>query len=309
MSLFDEIRVVIINFNLAPDTVDCVRSIANAGLDYSKIIIVDNNSSDDSVEYIKQAFPPELNILALDTNKGYTGGSNAGIQYAISAGAVWVFLMNNDTLVAPNFFSEFDKAVQKYGQKYTVFSPMILYFDPPNRIAYMGDKLIPGTMLTLNSWEGKDGRDEYPEIIPSDFVHGCGMLVHRSVYENIGAFDDSLFIYFEEVDFCWRLRLAGYEVAAFPSAKMWHKISAIMGKQKPRTRYLQTRNQIWVFRRYSKGVRLMLMFLYSLFRLLRNSLRDLMDGQPSNIKYSFRGWAEGWNTPQKAYVESGQWKS
>lgn len=289
------ITFVVINWNLKQDTADCIDSLLKAGAGVENVIVVDNGSTDGSVDFLSAKFGSALEIVGLETNMGFAKGSNAGIQQALVRNADWIFLMNNDTFVAADFVEQLEHAIQIGGSTYSLFSPMILYYDLPKIIWSLGDRLVPGTMIGINPYIGKNAESfQFPEIFPVDFVNGCGMLVHRKVYQTVGMMDTRLFIYHEEVDLCWRVRLAGFRMAAVPNAKMWHKISSIMGKQKPKTRYLQTRNQIWVFRRYASGLKKVIMFFFSVGRAFRLIFQDAKMHQLGLLPHLWRGWWEGW---------------
>lgn len=292
----DLIYIVIINWNLKQDTADCIDSLLQANADLKRITVVDNGSTDGSVAFLIERFGEDLGIAALSENLGFAKGSNVGIERAMQEGAEWIFLMNNDTVIAPDFLAALEKAILIGKSEYDLFSPLILYFNEPDRIWYLGDRLVPGTMISTNPYTHKKASElDLPVLVPSDFINGCGMLVNRKVYEKVGMMDTSLFIYHEEVDFCWRARQAGFKAASVPGARMWHKISSIMGKQKPRARYLQTRNQIWVYRRYSIKLQRIVMFMFSILRAMRLLLYDLRMKQVMVLfPHMWRGWWEGW---------------
>lgn len=291
----ERITFVVINWNLKQDTADCIESLLNANAKRDDIIVVDNGSTDGSVAFLKEKFDTALTIVALEQNMGFAKGSNAGIQCAMDRGASWIFLMNNDTVVAPDFVKQLEVGLEKGQPQYMLYSPLILYYLEPDIIWYLSDQLIPHTMIGRNPYFRKSINSfNLPDLIPTDFINGCGMLVHRSVYEKAGMMDTSLFIYHEEVDFCWRARNAGFHMASLPKARMWHKISSVMSKQKPKTRYLQIRNQIWVYRRYSKGLLTLLMFLFSVSRSVRLFLTDIQMKQVDLFPHMWQGFWEGW---------------
>lgn len=288
------LTVVILNYNCKEYTINCINSISAAGLPLSSIILVDNGSSDGSINLFYETFGSNIQIIGLQKNLGYAEGNNAGIRIALSKKAEWILVLNNDTIVDRYFFSELLKATLEFGNKYQLFSPMILYLNKEHKVAFLGDQLIGSTLLTSKKWEGKGIPSTIPRIMNTDFVHGSGMLIHRNVFEKVGFLDSNFFMYFEEVDFCWRARLAGMKMAVFPSAIMWHMDLGSNRKHSPRTHYLRIRNHIWVFRRYSKGIILNLMFAYSVFNLLRTISKDLTMGDSDLISHAFRGWIDGW---------------
>lgn len=293
MTKFDSWVVIIVNLNLKDDTTECIKSIVFAGMSIEKIIVVDNGSNDGSIEHLRTKFGEGLNIIDAEVNKGYAYALNLGIKRGIDLGSRWFFLMNNDTVVDVKFFDKLSDAIQT-DSIIGLYGPLIFYYSQPELVWYLGDKLIPGTLITINPYRGKKTPIYKTKIVPVDFVHGCGMLVRRDVIENVGPFDDSSLIYGEEIDFIWRARLAGYKAVGVPAAKMWHKISAIMGKQKPKTRYLRIRNQIKFYRKYSQGISYLTMFIFSTFRCLFLGVKDLLQGDVDLLKPTFDGWYGGW---------------
>ncbi len=293
MAFIDTCVAVIVNLNLKMDTADCIRSLVRAGIELKRVIVVDNGSTDGSLAYLREQFGADLVLIDAVENRGYAAGLNLGIKKGLEAGAGWFFLMNNDTVVDESFFERLGAAVEAHPEA-ALFGPLILYYSEPTKIWYLGDTLIPGTLITRNPYRGKIDRGNLPETVPVDFVHGCGMLVSRAVFERIGNFDDWSIIYAEEVDFIWRARRAGFKALGVPGARMWHKISTIMGKQKPRTRYLRVRNQIRFYRRYAAGLSLVVMFFFTILRCTSLAAADLFKRQFDLLGPLCRGWFEGW---------------
>ena len=290
---FPELTIVIINHNLKNDTAECIDSFVGAGASLEQILLVDNASDDGSVKFLQEKFGQQLGIIACPENLGYAYGLNQGIKKGLERDAKWFLLMNNDTIVAPDFLTELRKATQ-VGTEYALFGPMIYYYSIPDRIWFLGDRLIPGTLISTRLYRGKEGIKDLPFLVPVDFTHGCGMLVKRDVFETVGLFDDWSIIYGEEVDFIWRARLANFRAAGVPSAKMWHKISAFMKGQPPNMRYLRIRNQIRFYRHYSRGLQIPIMFLFTSVKTVIMSTSDLLKWQTLLFKPTIKGWSDGW---------------
>ena len=291
--MFPDCQIIIVNFNLKDDTSCCLESFLKSGASLSQIIVVDNGSSDDSVSYLRNRFGPDLFVLEVEGVLGYAHGLNQGSQLALSKGATWLLLMSNDTVVAPNFLREFDEAAHQ-NSEVLMFSPLILYCDLPDTIWFLGTYLIPGTLITRDPFHNHKRQLSYPVSMPVDFINGCAMLIHRDVFEKIGFFDSSFFMYFEEVDYCWRARRAGIKFNAAPRAHMWHKVSLTMDQDRPGARFLRIRNQIWVYRRYSFPWQFPIMFIFSLLRGLVLGLKDIFQTQFPLLIPLIRGFWEGW---------------
>jgi GT2 family glycosyltransferase len=291
--MFSNLNIIIINWNLKADTLACLRSLIKSGVIPGQIIVVDNGSDDGSVKAFKDEFDTHLTIIENSDNVGYAKACNQGIELAIQQRVEWILLLNNDTTVAENFLEEMERANESK-DKFAIYSPLIFYFTKPNTIWYSGDQRIPGTLITKNPYRGKEPRQNLPEIIPVDFVNGCGMLINRKVFETIGLFDPAYIMYGEEVDFCWRAHLAGFRMATLTKAHMWHKISLSANRDKPRARYLKIRNQIRFYRKYSHGLQLVVMFTFSIIRSSLIGLNDLFRHQSELLAPLYLGWYDGW---------------
>ena len=297
--MIQSIYSVLVNWNLKDHTLTCVQSLVEAGASVDHVIVVDNGSTDGSSEALRQSFGEDLQLIISDENLGFAQGCNLAIRHALDRGAEWVFILNNDTIVAPTIFDELSTA-SAASEEYAILSPLILYHDKPDRIWHLGDKLIRGTLITRSLHKGGMDLGNLPQLVEVDFVSGSGMLVRREVFEAIGLFDPAYFMYGEEVDFCWRARSAGYRLAGAPKAKMWHKVSASAGRDPGTTRYLKIRNQIRFYHRYANRPQILLMLAFTLARSLVLAFGDLLKGQPGLIGPLVDGWVDGWFRPSRA---------
>ena len=291
--MISKLAIIIINYNLKNDTKECINSFLTAGADLSQIILVDNGSSDDSVQFLQYEFGPKLKIIEAGEVRGYAHGLNLGIRLAADCGFEWMLLMSNDTIVDKDFLVEFERAVTHYPD-YLILGPMILYWSLPDQIWFLGNHLLKGTMIAVDPYRMKKGEEINRNLFEVDFLNGCSMLVHRSVFERIGSLNASYFMYSEEVDFLWKARKAGIRMAAVPTSRMWHKISATMASDKPGSRYLKIRNQIWIYRLYGSIWQAAFMFFYTFFRTLAIGLTDLIKGQFNLLAPLIRGFIHGW---------------
>ncbi len=287
---------ILVNWNLKDDTMDCIDSLIAAGQSPADIIVVDNGSSDGSVAALRARFGEALTIIANSENAGFAAAANQGIVEALARGSNWVFLLNNDTVVDRDIFSAFERARQGHPE-FLILAPLILYHAFPDRIWFFGDRLRGSTLITRSLFKEGTRDQPLPEVAAVDFVSGCGMLVQREVFESIGNFDQGLFMYGEEVDFCWRARESGFRSAAVSGAVMWHKVSRSARRLKPEMRYFRIKNQITFYRRYAHGLNIPIMFLFTLARSLGIGGRDLLVRQPGLLVPLARAWFAGWFSP------------
>jgi GT2 family glycosyltransferase len=284
---------VLVNWNLKEDTIACIESLRAAGMRDGQIVVVDNDSQDDSTVAITNWFQDAVIQIRSDRNLGFTGGANLGLAYALEHGAEWVFLLNNDTHVSPMIFTEFSRAAAETPH-FDILAPIIFYHEQPERIWYFGDRLIDGTLLTRGIYRNQGEPVDLPRIQAVDFVSGCGMLIHRVVLETIGMFDTSLFMYGEEVDFCWRARLHGFRFGTVRGAKMWHRVSTSADKIPVKKRYFKTRNQCHFYNRYGSLWLRLFLIGYTFLRSVIMGGASIIRREDEPILPYLNGWFDGW---------------
>jgi GT2 family glycosyltransferase len=284
---------IVVNWNLAQDTIDCVHSLVAAGAQPQQIIVVDNGSTDGSAEQICQVFGEMITLLRSATNLGFAGGNNLALRYALERGAEWLLPINNDTQVAPTFLTELMAAARQHPET-SVIGPLILYQAEPDRIWSLGDRLIPGTLITKSLWRDQIVSSTLPPWFEVDFLNACCFLVQRRVLETVGLFDANFFMYGEDADFCWRVRQTGLHLGCATTARMWHKVSRSTGVHHPQTRYWRVSNQIRFYRRYARAGQRPLMFGFTLLRSLKLAAVDLTAGRTTLAGRTLAAWRDGW---------------
>ncbi len=240
--------IVILNWNGKKDTLECLDSLRHVKFSKFQIIVVDNGSSDDSVAAIR-ALHPEVFLIETGRNLGFAGGNNPGITWALSQGAEWILLLNNDTVVDPDFLNGFMAASQERPRAKILGAKIYRYGDR-DCIDHLGGAWNRGKAEfdSLNSGERDDGVS-FTEMRSVDYVCGAALLMHRTVPEAIGLLEPRFFLFWEETDFCSRAKRAGFEIWTAPQAKVWHKISASFTGGKPQMHYFWWRSRLlWIER-------------------------------------------------------------
>jgi GT2 family glycosyltransferase len=289
---FPGLAIIIINYNRPDDTIECVESLLKAGATLQQLVVVDNGSSDHSAEEFYQKYGADLNLIKAGEALGLPNGRNLGIRWALQTDAAWMLMMTNDTTVDPGFLSELEKAA---GQNlYSILSPLIVYYYQPDKIWFLVDWKLPGTLITIDRYRGQNSHQLFPPLLESSYFTGCSLLVRREVFDKIGLFDISFFMYGEEVDFIHRARMAGFRCAAATRARLFHKVSATLGGPSPWSRRLRLVGQARVYRRYSHGLVLVIMFLFTLIRSFLILAGDLLHGRFHLLSPTWKGWIEGW---------------
>jgi GT2 family glycosyltransferase len=245
--------VIVLNWNGKEDTLACLESLRQLDYPNYEVVVVDNGSTDGSVEAVRASFTG-VAILETGENLGFAEGNNAGVQRALAHGADYVLLLNNDTEVAPDFISILVDAVEATPQA-GVAGPTIYYFDRPAIIWSAGGAIDwrrgDTRMMALD--EADHG--QYDAVREVDFVTGCALLARREVFEKAGMLDPRFFMYYEEAEWCVRASRAGYKILHVPQAHVWHKITPAQQAASPRIHYYMTRNRLLFLRNTQAGVR------------------------------------------------------
>jgi hypothetical protein len=278
------VGAVIVNWNGKDDTLACLATLKKVKKDgvALTVIVVDNGSTNDSVNVIKKAHP-WVTLLATGENLGFTGGNNVGIKKALDLGCDLVWLLNNDTLVHPNVLSFVDafkdERVGIVGSK-IYFAPGYEYHHDRYKedergkvIWFAGGRIDWDNMYASHRGVDEVDRGQYDAPADTDFVTGCSLIVRREVLDKIGNLDDKYFLYSEDLDFCMRAKKAGWRLLYYPKSIVWHvNAGSSGGAGNELHEYYMTRNRLLVGMRYAPG--------RTKAALIREATRFLMSGSP-----------------------------
>ena len=247
MSPFPTIVIVILNWNNASDTIDCLDSLATLDYPNYRLLVVDNGSTDESVVQIRVRHPG-MEILETGDNLGYAEGNNVGIRHAIQNGADYLLVLNNDTLVAPTMLTELVQFAEAHPQVGMV-GPTMYCTDPADKLYAAGSFIdwAKGHTWHRGIYQPAAHYTHLNQPEPVDFITGCGVLVRRQLIEVAGVLDPIYFLNYEDVEWCVRARRHGFEVWYVPQAIMWHKDSATFEQGSPAHTYYLTRNRLLFF--------------------------------------------------------------
>lgn len=245
------VAAVVLSWNRREDTLACLRSLAAVEEPALQTILVDNASSDGTVEAVRAEFP-EVEVLVNDANLGFAEGNNVGIRHALEGGAAWVLTLNNDVEVDPGFLRALLEEAERRPDA-GALSPLILFGPPSELIWFAGASYDPGRGYNgRQRGYGEPAGAPYDQVWETDRICGAAMLVPRAVLEEVGVFDTELFAYYEDTDWSLRARAAGRRLYVVPAARIWHKVSRSSGGESaPATLYYGTRNALAVAERYA----------------------------------------------------------
>jgi len=270
-----QVTIIVLNWNGRKDTAECIESLERITYPNYKVMIVDNGSVDGSAEFVRKNYP-RAEVLENGENLGFAEGNNVGIRQALGRGADYVLLLNNDTVVNPDFL-DLLVARAEGDDQIGVVGPVVYYYDDRNLIQSAGARVSFFTSKQRIDQKNKPDDGSLVDPIECDYVSGCALLAKREVFEKIGYLNPSYFLYWEETDWCVRAKRAGFKILCIPGARIWHKESASSKKVKGLSLYYLTRNRIWFMRHNTTGLQYVLFLAYYLTcRMTGKSLKYLM---------------------------------
>lgn len=278
-----QVDIILLNFNGYKDTIDCVKSLENISYSNYNVIIVDNNSNDNSEEEIKKYIETKKNLIFIQSGKnlGFSGGNNVGIKYAIDNGADYICLLNNDTIVKHDFLNILVETMEN-DASIGIAAGKIMYHSQPDVIWSAGGYIDYKRALGCHYGMMKNiSNPNYNTEKEVTFLTGCLQLIRREVFHKIGFYDDEYFLYMEDVDFCYRCRNSGYKLKYIPSSHIYHKVSASTGNGSPLMLYYMTRNRLLYNKKNQKNI-VMRLYLY-IFISMKLLLEFIRNRQ--NLKY------------------------
>jgi GT2 family glycosyltransferase len=238
----DAVAVIIVNWNRKEDTLRCLASLADSTGPRLDAFVVDNASSDGSVNAIRSAYP-EARVIRNERNDGFAEGNNVALREVLSANYDYALLLNNDTVVAPTAIKQLF-AELRANPGAGVVSPAICYLARPDTVWSAGGRI---------SWSSGEVASAYLDtplhLLPRapygvDHVSGCCMLLRTDAIRAAGLLDPRFFMYYEETEWCVRIARHGHTLWVVPQAVIWHAIEPARQAGSSAIAYYMTRNHL-----------------------------------------------------------------
>lgn len=286
------ISIITVNFNQHQATLELLKSISlyypNANIE---IILVDNGSEFNGEAYFKDRFEKVIFIRS-EKNLGFAGGNNLGIQQATGK---YLFFVNNDTEFTPGLLEVLSDTLDK-NSLIGVVSPQINYFDDQLIVQYAGfTEMNYYTCRNYCIGQFDTDRGQYKnQKKVTGYAHGAAMMIKKEIIAKAGLMAENFFLYYEEMDWCDRIRKAGYQIWINTDAIIYHKESLSVGKNSALKEFFMNRNRILFIRRNAQIHQRYFFYLYFLlFVTPRNIIKYVISGTPGFIKILLS--AIGWN--------------
>ena len=296
---------VVLNWNNAQETMRCVEILEKADPPPDHVVVVDNGSQDDSVERLEAwadehwiwrmstgtrgnvgaaENTPWLVIARAGANRGFAGGNNVGLRYLEQRTAVTHFLLlNNDATIAPDFFGEIGRAID-HNPRAGLLSGTIFEDPDRERVWYAGGVEYPLRALMQHKYVVP----ESSVPMPTQFISGCAMVISRELLERIGVLAECYYpAYWEDGEYSFRAREAGFPVLYAPRAVVYHKVGATVRAADLKHELDHCKNRLRVFyvRRNYRGLKKGAALGYLAVTKPGRALLETLKGEPK------KGWA------------------
>ena len=294
-----QVVCVLLNYNGAADTIECIRSLQMQTYPSLHITVVDNQSTDESVSQLRLAFPG-LDVIESGANHGFAFGCNAGIRPALAGGADFVWLLNNDTIAPPDTLQQMVATAQSDAH-IGITGTVLRYLHAPEQVQAFGG----GSVSAYTGFSRHQQTAGAPGA--ASFITFASALIRREVFAEIGLLDDGYFMYFEDVDFNFRARAAGWKLAVAEHTAVLHKEGGSTGTSTANQRRSERQDRIVT----ASGMRFLALhgrprgwapWVYAASRLAKRTLRAdwvLVRAVLAGV----RDWRAG--TPRAFQAESG----
>ncbi len=240
------VNIVITNRNGGTLVQNCLRSVFGTKFFSFDVTVIDNASNDGSPERIAERFS-EVKLIRLPRNLGYAAANNIGIQ---TGSGEYVVLLNSDTEVEPEWLSNMVQVAE--GTPDIAFlQPKILFLDRPAMLNSAGNEIhIAGFGVCRGI--GTPDLGQYDNVESIGYASGACVMVSRSALEKIALLDEIFFAYGEDKDWGWRAKMLGYRSMYVPTARVYHRWSAVLGRSPVKMYYLELERLISIGKNYSK---------------------------------------------------------
>lgn len=275
------VYIIILNWNGYKDTYECLNSVFKINYNNYKVILVDNDSCKNEADELYKSFP-QIEMVKSQRNLGFSGGNNLGIKYAQKYNPDYFLLLNNDTIVEPDFLSHLQENISS-NEVIGICVPKIIYYTNPQIVWYAGGYFskLRGSGFTIG--EGKN-RNLYTKNKFVTFATGCCLLIKAKIFDEVGLMDENYFLYNEDMDYCIRCSNAGYKILFVANSVIYHKVS----KSTKRSNnllplYYVTRNRLYLTKKILTKY-FFLSFFIIFFTFFIKSLYWILTGEIKKVK-------------------------
>ncbi len=243
------VSVVTVNYNHANDTIEFLDSLFEITYPNLEVIVVDNGSEPQDPILINERFKGKIELFCIKNNIGFAPANNIGIQKSTGD---YILSINNDMTVEKDFLEPLLKVLLS-NPEIGIVSPKIYFYAPPRNIQSAGyTEINPFTIRNNSIGYNEPEKGQYERDTFSAFAHGGATMFPRKVLEDVGLMSEYFFLYYEDMDWCKRVRYAGYKICYVHNSKVYHKDSVTTGTNSPYKTYYVNRGRLIYMRRHVK---------------------------------------------------------
>jgi GT2 family glycosyltransferase len=291
-----KVGIVVLNHNGKELATRCLQSVMASPYANKDVILVDNASTDGSVEYSRSLFP-DVFFLENSENLGVAGGRNCGFREALRRGSNYILSLDNDACIDSHLIEELVK-VAEADHRIGVAGPKTYFDDGSGNIQCSGGRITYTQNVCAQRGSGEPDRGQYDKIEDVDYFPGFGFMARREVFEKLNFLDEGFYGYgHEDTDFCVRAKRLGYRVVYAPNALMWHRGSATIGGYSPRKKYLEAVNSVYFVRKYGKFSDCLRYAFFAGFGLIYALIVQSLRGNHAAVLAKARGIWDGLHKP------------
>jgi GT2 family glycosyltransferase len=284
------ITIITVNYNQTALTLELLKSIREQSYKNIEIFVVDNASKINPEKEIFTQYP-EVKFIRSEINLGFAGGNNLANP---KVKGDYIFYINNDAEITEDCLEKLLKVFETE-QNVGIISPLICY---DKDIKVNGNELIQYAGCTRvnqftarNSTIGskEENENQFNLLSETGYIHGAAMLIDKKVIDNVGLMYDKFFLYYEELDWCERIRKGGYKIMVEPNAKIYHKESVTVGAMSTLKTYYLNRNRVLFMRRNFGFLALIGFVLFLIFFTIpKNTITYLLKGKWNHLAVFYK---------------------
>ncbi|WP_434687187.1 glycosyltransferase family 2 protein [Pseudanabaena minima] len=271
------VSIILVNFNGEDVLVDCLSSLEKFIPKHNaEIIVVDNNSQDNSINIIESKFP-DIRLIKLTQNLGFGAGNNAGAR---EAKGDFLFLLNTDTIVTSNFLPHLLELMYS-NLDVGIIGPKLVFPDGKFQISFSPAICFAGEIKAKKMHKSSYDENkldliekEFQSIKVVDIVVGAAFFIRKDLFDLLGGFDERFFMYFEESDLCKRVRDKGYKVLYTPHISIIHLRGHSVKKSSNKMSLEYRRSQIYYYHKHCQSWEILCLKIYLLFKFLYEYLKS-----------------------------------
>lgn len=281
------ISLITVNYNHSELTIALIESLAALTDQRFELIVVDNASKEPFVYDGETPF--DLSVIYSNINLGFAGGNELGMQ---AAKGDYLFLINNDTEVHHDFIQAILDCFNR-NSNLGMLSTLLRFYDT-GLIQYAGASALSKLTLRNRSYgTGESDTTPYKGYRPTGNIHGASVIIPREIYQELGGMWKPFFLYYEEYDWCARIKEAGYEIGFLGDVEVLHKESASVGRNSPLKIEYMFRNRILYAKRRKHNYRYLTVAYLLTFVFFRDLIKFFFTGQFHLISPLFKGAFKG----------------